>query len=595
MADPFAGVTSPLDAQPAQSPQSAPATDPNDPFHGVISPLDSIPQNTAVSAAPQVTGARRYIEGAASETLKGIDYALGLPGEIPQLIMHHIINPAAKALGYAPSPESEITSSKLSGFLPTVGGMLDLTGKAGLTDRSDLVPGFGPNPELERLGAAGFRGAGTALATLPFAPLTGGAATTVASNIAGSVGGEVGNELFPGNKWAPVVLGGLAGLSSQGITGALGRSAAERIAMAHGDSATWDQAGTAAQDTARKWLAPLPTDPAERAAALTNPQTRAAKIEAAYAPVNAAVPPSTPVPLTNYEATLRRIAAAGGNLQKSAQRLGRQQPVAEQLLEDLYNRGGPSTWNDVKYLHERLGDTLNGPATVKDVSDAEAKQIYGALQQDRRAVAQSVGVGTQFDQANATAQNLYKLSEGPVAKLVAGPKPSVDDPLPGVAAKSLIGRGKTTGSDLSALRAEMPDAVDEITAAHLRTSPQDWTRLSPEAKAALVPEAGHRDLLNRALASGGSNTGKNMLEALVGEEAARSITGLASHFLADTPGNSLLPGYVGSLIGLGAPMAYRAVKSLLRNPQLRKSAAMGAASGGNALFPNPAAVPPQAQ
>jgi hypothetical protein len=538
------------------------------------------PTGTAVSAAPQQTGLQRYVAGAGSALAKGVAVGLGLPGDLesgagavgnwlaPKLGLTHT---AADLTG---GPLDSVLAASQGLHLPTSRNLTDLTGGLGLTDRSDLVPGFGPSPEAERLGNAAIEGVGTALPMLPIGGMA-SPLTTLASGASAGAAGEAAHELLPDSKLAPIAAGLAAGTGVQGLKSLLSGDVPERVAKALGTSSTLQDAGIAAQDSAREWLA----------------KTLPAKVSDAWAPVDKAMASGAAVPLTNFTSTLKDITTDAGTMQPLVKMLRPSAP--ERLLDALVNKtpvgvGVSPSWQEAAKLRTAIGDAMQDPKIFNDVGSENLKKLYAGITADMQPVAASRGVGDAFTSANAETSRLYNLAEGPMSKLVSGAKPSASDPQPEVAAKRLLAGAKTGGSDLATLRGEMPDAVDELAAAHLRTSPEQWKKLSPEGQEALVPSADHRSMLADALPDKNAKPSApaSALHALVGEGVSHALSVLAGHLYGAEP-NSLLPGAMGDLVGLAAPSVWRGIKETVKNPRLARQPLVGAAAGSNALLPNP--------
>lgn len=168
----------------------------------------------------QMTGALRGLGLGGEAMAEGAEGTLalagGLPGRLPQLA------------GYDPWwTEGDVLR-----------GMQGVTDPMGVTNNPRLVPGLGPNPEMERLGAAAMRGVGAGLPLLPLAGATAmPLALGVAGNAASGVAAEGARELFPENSLAPgvagAVMGGLVG--GAGALGAGARGALPAVSKPTGD------------------------------------------------------------------------------------------------------------------------------------------------------------------------------------------------------------------------------------------------------------------------------------------------------------------------------------------------------------------------
>jgi hypothetical protein len=160
----------------------------------------------------------------------------------------------------------------------------------------------------------------------------------------------------------------------------------------------------------------------------------------------------------------------------------------------------PITWQDVRKLRSTLGDAISNPKVVNDLGQQNIKHLYAALTQDMGNVAGELGQTQAFNQANAGSKALYDFAEGPLAKIISDKKASLADPEPGKVAQALLNGGKVGDTTLQALRANgMDQPVNELAAAMLREKPDLWAKMSPEGKAALIPDPAHRQVIDSAL------------------------------------------------------------------------------------------------
>lgn len=550
----------------------------------------AIPVKTSASAAKPQTGVGRLLAGAGSALVKGLDVGLGLPGDLEALGVQYIANPLAHLTGIGKEEPDPWAVGPAGTIFPTSRDLLDITGRAGLTDRADLIPGqpenFLTHPGTalaERYGAAALQGLGSAAPQAALGPL-GATVSTLAAGAAGSAAGQGANELFPDSKLAPIAAGTVAGTGIQALAGAFAGSQVAKVARALGPAQTLQEAGETLQDGARDWISnKLPV-----------------KLAEAWAPLHAAVPDTVATPLINYAARLKSLMSKGGILQPS---IGRMAGKLPEDLQKLLNQGqslagltGVSaipTWGNVSDFSTALGEALHNPIILKQIPEKQLSSLYQALQDDRRAVTQALdtanpglGATAKLAFANTESQRLYGIAEGPMAKVVAGPKANSEDKAPEKVAKTLLGSGKAGGTDIAALRAELPEAVDNLAAAHLRTNSADWLKLSPEGKAALVPYAPMRNVLDKAVPVKLPvfNKELNALHSL-----STSLLGaLAGHGLAGTVPNLLMPELIGAAGGIGLPLLWRGAKALAKNPNLLAGPVAGTVGGANALFPNPA-------
>jgi len=638
----------------------------------VVAPRPGEPVLT--NSPPPFTGAKRYLLGAPAAVGRGLVNALGFPGDLFNLAAEttgKAVAPLRNALGLPPLP----STPEPSWLLPTSQMLRESRLSAPLWDTRLLPEGSG-----EKYGAAALEGAGGALPAMALGIPPGAA---LLSGAGGSLAGQAANDVFPGNKLAGLVAGGTVGAFGQNLlTGSQARAAVagatkklaaaqeaktaadqavldhapvvggakiavddaralaaqrvadaqaalntavEHVASVHGTADDFQTAGEIAQQRARAWLAKdLP-----------------ALVNEAHAPLNAVVPKGTQVPREELMRALVQQTEGGGSNQALIDVLS---PKLPKVLKDILTGGEdaagvaavPQTWEEAMALRRHIGDTLSNPMIVKDIPAQRLAQLYAAQTADMRA-----GLGklpadattgatpvSLFDAANDASSKLYKFAEGPLSAVVASAKASADDPAAGAVVRRLLSEGKVDGARLAALREQMPDAANEITAAALRQG--WWGKLNPQAQEALVPDASHRGLLNGIhvstenakddagvllanaqaaakeeaakaaalkLAAGqaglGEREAKNALGAVAqnpteaNRELLRTFLGstigaaggvVGSRLLEEGPDNDLYNGAWGELAGLTVPRLAAQGIGALRNPRMML---LGAQAGMN--------------
>jgi hypothetical protein len=283
----------------------------------------------------------------------------------------------------------------------------------------------------------------------------------------------------------------------------------QNVAQKLGPATTLQEGGDALQSAARNWVT----------------TTLPKKLGDLWKPVDAAIPADTPVSVHVFKNALDEINDSAGALEKVAQQLKPSAPSrllkalndtlespagtaakpAQQAATGLLDAAGNPimketaaavapravTWGDVQKLRSTLGDAMSNPVIVKDVGAKNLSRLYAALSGDMRTAAAGIGDDTLklFEDANAGSRQLYSIAEGPMSKVIASGKETAADSAPEVIASRLLNSGKKGASDLQILRQEIPEGVDQLAAAHLRTGGLDaWGKLAPEAKTALVPD-----------------------------------------------------------------------------------------------------------
>lgn len=257
------------------------------------------------------------------------------------------------------------------------------------------------------------------------------------------------------------------------------------VADGLGNSQTVEDAGQQLQNSSRNWLAnDLP-----------------GKLAAAWKPVDEAIPGATPIQLNSFRGALGRINEQAGSLEPLAKDIKPGVPARWQAkleaMEEQAGLGGPEVqhnWQSVAKFRSMLGDFMSNPQAIKDIGQQNLSMLYASLTDDMRRVATQHGAGAAFEQANAASRSLYGKAESVFGQLVSGTKPSLaDDPLPGKAAQGLLSRAQRDATEVQTLRDEIPAAADHLAAVAVRTG--QWSKLSPEAQAALIPDAEKRSLI----------------------------------------------------------------------------------------------------
>lgn len=504
----------------------------------VTSPGDTVQPET-----PQYTGVLREPLLAAKALGSGVMNLLDLPGDVLDAALGPVKpGPTPPIAGLTLSPPSSTTAVPLTNVL-------------GLTSTPQLTPQTpGEKYGSTAVGAipAALAGAATGGGTL---------AGNLAASEGGGLVGEAVHDLFPNSKWGPVVAGVFTGLGVGGVENSIVRSTAAKLALkrvadshaaleaaqdglfygghtagtaatdvkalsaAHlgevksaaqiaqeaaaashkelldstaaglGESTTLQQAGEKLQDSARTWIN----------------ETLPSKLDEVWEPVNAAIPADHQLELGQFGQTLAKINKGAGRLEPLAalmkpglpakfKNLLDKQGELEGLASDAEAAPQSYSWKDVQAFRSNLGEAMGNPQVIKDVGAKNLSRLYAALTMDMRVGADRAGAVPLFDAANAESTRLYNIAEGPVARVVASGRPSAEDRLPETVAAGLLTGGKKGATDLEVLRSEMPEAVNELAAAHLR-QPGAWEKLSPEAKQALVPDTGAAGQLEASLAA----------------------------------------------------------------------------------------------
>ena len=459
----------------------------------------------AVPAVPQMQGTARALALPASNALTGVTGVLAMPGDAEQA-MHRAVHTAANWItgGTAPYDRS------LWHLLPDTTDFNKLTDTIGATNRPDLIP-QSPGEELEAAAARGVGGAipatlmGDPAAALPLLTQGAGAGVgsellqkavpdhpVIASLVGSALGGGAAGSVYNAGARAVNAAQGVAsplvqaydrlgidtdlagdvsqrpflravqafGTQNPGgagvmepvadkVVGQFG-NALENTAADLGSSTTAQQVGQVAQTEARAW----PTT------------VFAPKQAAAWAPVDAAIDPATPVPLDNFRSTLQSVAGDVGRLQRTSGNL--LPPKAQGILDDLNTelpQGVPATWQEAARLRSIIGEAYGVPEISQGIGTQQLGRMYGALSQDMKATATASGVGPQFDAANAVSAAGHSFMSNVLSKITASRNAAQESISARDAANTLL---STDGATLQAVKAQLPNTASELGAYAVR-------------------------------------------------------------------------------------------------------------------------------
>lgn len=536
----FAGA-----AGPGQQPAGKPAADPWGDYFGQPAAAQA-PIPTTTAAAPAAPSSPNSLS------------------RIPLMLGGKALEGLAKNVDLVGAMTRELGDPRLTSGAkePLVPGEVAKPGAAqpaGNTSAIDLLHSLGlvPPPAQtpgERLAGAAASGLGGAL---PFLATGGGALPLLAAGAASGAAGEGADMLQPGSPG----VGAAAGVLTGGLIGAMTPATTlTRLARGFGTSETLQQAGTAVQSAARDWVAAMP-----------------GRVDAIWNPVNAAIPPTTAVPLTNYTTMLQDLTSAGGRYSASARALSSDLP--RRLLTDVQQTGPGAIWQEASDLRSMLGKLKANPSLAPGADQAQIDAMYSGLTGDMEAAAQGVGQGDAFRAANQQTHALYDLRRGLMNKLVKGDTPEANDPRPGDVAGALLSGGKRQGTDLALLRQELPQATDELVAGHLSLPGGGvvWNSLSPEAKAALVPDAAQRAVIDQAIPARAGSSASHSLQALTAGAFTRALGGLTSTAFSGM--HPVVGESAGEALGIMLPSLARGMKRAVATPEKMLLPVVGGVEG----------------
>lgn len=511
-----------------------------------------IPQYKSVLASEQATSPEpstspdasvgpdlgRLADQAGNAIVHGAEGVLSLPGNLLQM--------GVDALGLQ-GLEQPSTFDPVKGFVPVPGATpynplptsdtLAATGdRLGMTDDSGALA---PKNDLETGVTDVGEGVGAAL---PF--MAGGPLAALLMGVGSGGGKFVANKVAPGNPWADFFGSMVGGLGTGEVTkvaeGIAARSAIAKLSPAQ----TTQDAGTALQADAQNWY--------------DNKLPKA--VQDAWAPVDSAVPPDTPVTLTNYGDTLSNLVPKLGPLTKSGAVVSPGTVNTMQQLAKEFASITDPTWGDLQHFRSLLGEGLANPKIMPTVKQTDLKALYASITADMKEAADANGVGDAFDAANAETSRLYGIAEGPVAKILGKNPEATVGPL--------LGAGKKGATDLAALREVAPDGANAL--AKTAATSGAWAKMAPEAKDALIPDKGLQGYLDRASAPKASALTTNTVRGFIGGGA---LTPILSMF--GLPTEALTNSEVGAALALGLPAAARAVKGVWQDPMALRAPIIG--------------------
>lgn len=531
-------------------------------------------------SAPPTPSTWRYPAMALNSVNKGLFTALGIPGDLEQLGTSLIANPLSRltGIGHPEDLSKAQTADNTATLFPTSGQLLDLAGKNSLINPEALQPGAGPYPRLEhQLDIIG-QGLGSALPMIPMAPLRAGA--NIAASVAGNEAAAAAHDVAPGTELPTAAV---AGLGLQGLHSALSSRSLAGLARGLGSSETLQQAGEHLQSSIQQYV---DRDFPAAEAAVHDP------VRAALHTPDAPKGPPTPMPA--FTKAAQEIAGSGGELDAVSDLLGRsgvkaladklsaiqmQSPV--DVRRGLVPPAGPPAWDDVRAVRTKLGKAMiDQKSQLQSLGQDNLDKLYAGLTEDLATSATAHGAGDLFATANATSTALREQLDKTLSPVVA---PGVR---PEQAANRLLTLARKGGSDLSVLRSVVPDATNELAAAHLLQSPQGWAKLAPEAQIALVPDEATRGRIDRAVDNAAGKPIDKLhsllAEGLSGETGSQ--TARAAHALFPNVSPDVLEA-AGWGLGMAIPPAYRGAKTLLTQPRLLRAPLAAMVGGANELFP----------
>jgi len=518
-----------------------------------------------LNSSQQYNGIFRKPAIAASGLAQGVLDAGGLPGSLAQTMNKYVAAPVARAIAPAFGLEPGAVTDDASAGLVTVPEVENDATQKGIINRPDLAPqnaterytkaisrgvgGIAPfalagpagllatqgagagaagqaaedanlSPRMQFLASlAGGMGAGGALnlgaraARAAAGDFTPTAAAYKEAGITPKLAGNITDS--PGMKWiqqraaeSPLTMGKMKNAANSEISDF--SDAAEKIASKYGTSQTLQDAGSALQANFDKWLTDFKNQSGQK-----------------WGKVDNLIGKSTPAYMPNTQQVLYGIKGSAP-LNPSAQSF-LTSPLAKQIdgiVSDTMGSNSPNpymiqginspqenplTWDTLKQIRSRVGEYLENPQTISDAGTAQAKQLYGALSRDMENTINFLPTNyagrdkviQAFKEANAYTANGHDFIDN-VGSNIQNAKPEE-------AARFALSQSKLGGTNLQAIRQNLPDGADELAAYTIRdakmaqpgaqnaagdrVSPARWLtqmgprgKLSPEVQTALFDD-----------------------------------------------------------------------------------------------------------
>ena len=493
----------------------------------------STPPPTVSAAPPQIQGLPRYLGLARNTIVSGLTHLAGAPGDI---------------LSMYPSPEPFSLFRPTTWSLPTTADVQNWVAPSGLLNAGGLTPGAGPYPNLERYGTAAL---GAAASAAPLLASGAGPLAVFGPAVAGGLAGEAAREVAPNVAAGPLVAGALGGGVFQGVQGMLAGNQFENVASVLGASKTPEEAGVALQAAAKQI----------RQRTVDSPMNVIdQRIGAAAAPLDEGIPPEAPTPGVELANRINAKYIQGGvakraiqnflnSTQKSGGALGQIAQKINTAINDPLEPGAPDlNWSEMRQFRSELGSYMS---TARPEDRGALESLYGGTTQDLSSTANDFGLSDAFQHFNQVSTDLHALNDDQLETILSKSEPAN-------AAHYLLSPTITRGGQtLSALR-DLGLPIDELTASMLRSNPEKWRTLSPEAKAALVTDPTQRAVLDTATSGAKPSMLSRGIEHLtgmqLGELMGTTAGYLVSHHLGAGPtAAEQLGSSIGGMIGFGAP------------------------------------------
>jgi hypothetical protein len=232
-------------------------------------------------------------------------------------------------------------------------------------------------------------------------------------------------------------------------------------------------------------------------------------------------------------------------------------------------------------LRSAVGEWISNPKLMpKGVNEAQASALYKSLTADIGNTMGRYGADAEWADYNAKTSGLYHAGNL-LSKIASDVNPTKDPVAGGRAVEALWGGMRKDSGEIANLRAQVPEAADEVSAAFLRNQPEKWAKLPRATQEALVPNPFDRLVLNSL--SGKPPSPLLNIQHLaeipsmgsVGYVAGR----LAESYAHDASLGATAPPYALTAAAMALPPAARFLGKVVKNPRLLNVPITGGIAG----------------
>jgi len=236
---------------------------------------------------------------------------------------------------------------------------------------------------------------------------------------------------------------------------------------------------------------------------------------------------------------------------------------------------------DTMDLRSAVGEWISNPKLMpKGVTEAQSSALYKSLTQDIGNTMERYGAGDDWADYNAKASSLYHAGNM-LSKIASDVNPTKDPVAGGKAVESLWGGMRKDSSEIANLRAQVPEAANEVAAAFLRNQPEKWAKLPRATQEALVPNPFDRLVLH---SSSGKPPSPLMNIQHLAEIPSMGSVGyvagkLAESYAHDASLGATAPPYAMTAAAMALPPAARMLGRIGKNPRLLNVPITGGVAG----------------